>query len=203
MIKTEKLSTIWKGNEVVMNDETVIAILSELKKCYLGGIVDALDFAIEAIKAREPITGETSDGYHTFNELYHHRAVLFSVIVANYKERAWKSVRHHDGTMYDGMFIVGIDTPDGQATYHYDINPYWDMFDCKVLEFAPEWDGHTPAQAIERIGKLKAQKPVKPITSEEQYGDHLQHCPSCGKALPNSGEYGKSHYCYKCGQAVK
>ena len=27
------------------------------------------------------ITGETSDGYHTFNELYHHRAVLFSVIV--------------------------------------------------------------------------------------------------------------------------
>lgn len=28
----------------------------------------------------EKITGETSDGYHTFNELYHHRAVLFSVI---------------------------------------------------------------------------------------------------------------------------
>lgn len=113
--------------------------------------------AIALLKAQEPITGETSDGYHTFNELYHHRAVLFSVIVANYKDRAWKSVRHHDGTMYDGMFIVGIDTPDGQATYHYDIDPYWDMFDCKVREFAPEWDGHTPAQAIERIGKLKAQ----------------------------------------------
>ena len=115
--------------------------------------------ALALLKAQEAITGETSDGYHTFNELYHHRAVLFSVIVANYKDRAWKSVRHHDGTMYDGMFIVGIDTPDGQATYHYDINPYWDMFDCKVREFAPEWDGHTPAQAIERIGKLKAQEP--------------------------------------------
>ena len=114
--------------------------------------------ALALLKAQEPITGETSDGYHTFNELYHHRAVLFSVIVANYKDRAWKSVRHHDGTMYDGMFIVGIDTPDGQATYHYDINPYWDMFDCKVREFAPKWDGHTPAQAIERIGKLKAQE---------------------------------------------
>lgn len=24
--------------------------------------------------------GEVSDGYHTFNELYHHRAILFSVI---------------------------------------------------------------------------------------------------------------------------
>lgn len=101
------------------------------------------------------ITGETSDGYHTFNELYHHRAVLFSVIVKAFPDRAWKSRKHHDGSMYDGMFIVGIETPDGQASYHYDINPYWDMFQCKELEYAPEWDGHTPAQAIDRIGKLE------------------------------------------------
>lgn len=101
-----------------------------------------------------PIDGETSDGYHTFNELYHHRAVLFSVIVATFGERAWKSKLHADGTMYDGMFIVGIKTPDGQATYHYDIDPYWNLFRCTELERAPEWDGHTPNQAIERIGKL-------------------------------------------------
>jgi hypothetical protein len=68
--------------------------------------------------------------------------------------------------MYDGMFIVGIETPDGQATYHYDIDPYWDMFKCRVLDNAPEWDGHTPAQAIERIGKLKAQEP-RVMTLEE------------------------------------
>lgn len=101
-----------------------------------------------------PIDGETSDGYHTFNELYHHRAVLFSVIVATFGERAWKSKLHADGTMYDGMFIVGIETPDGQATYHYDIDPYWNLFRCTELDRAPEWDGHTPNQAIERIGKL-------------------------------------------------
>jgi len=101
-----------------------------------------------------PVTGETSDGYHTFNELYHHRAVLFSVIVRDHIDRAWKSKAHHDGTMYDGMFIVGIETPEGQATYHYDIDPYWDMFDCKELDQAPEWDGHTPDDAIERIATL-------------------------------------------------
>ena len=101
------------------------------------------------------ITGETSDGYHTFNELYHHRAVLFSVIVKAFPDRAWKSRKHHDGTMYDGMFIVGIETPDGQASYHYDVYPYWDMFECKELEYAPEWDGHTPDEAICRIGNLK------------------------------------------------
>lgn len=102
----------------------------------------------------QPIDGNTSDGYHTFNELYHHRAVLFSVIVKIFADRAWKSKLHADGTMYDGMFIVGIETPDGQATYHYDVDPYWDMFQCKEVDRAPEWDGHTPDQAIERIGKL-------------------------------------------------
>ena len=101
-------------------------------------------------------TGETSDGFHTMAELYHHRAVLFSVIVRDHAELAWKSKLHSDGTMYDGMFIVGIQTSQGQATYHYDIEPYWEMFDCRELERAPEWDGHTPEQAIERIATLGA-----------------------------------------------
>lgn len=110
----------------------------------------------------QPIDGNTSDGYHTFNELYHHRAVLFSVIVENFAARAWKSKLHADGTMYDGMFIVGIETPDGQATYHYDVEPYWNLFRCKEVDRAPEWDGHTPDQAIERIGKLVDCKTDRP-----------------------------------------
>jgi hypothetical protein len=157
---------------------------------------------IVLLKAQEPITGETSDGYHTFNELYHHRAVLFSVIVANYFNRAWKSKKHHDGTMYNGMFIVGIDTPDGQATYHYDVEPYWDMFKCRVLDNAPEWDGHTPAQAIERIGKLKAQEAIRPgigiIHNDDGSERYFMHCPIDGTTF-NEGD----RYCRKCGRAVK
>lgn len=103
--------------------------------------------------------GEISDGYHTFNELYHHRAVLFSVIVRCFQDKAWKAKQHHDGTMYDGMFIVGTETPDGQATYHYDLDPYWYIFECKEIDKAPEWDGHSPDQAIERIGKLCPEPP--------------------------------------------
>ena len=112
-----------------------------------------------------PVTGDTSDGYHTFNELYHHRAVLFSVICNEHHDIAWKSKKHHDGTMYDGMFIVGIETPEGQATYHYDIDPYWNLFRVKELELAPEWDGHTPGEAIRRIGTLT--QPNEPLTLEE------------------------------------
>ena len=98
--------------------------------------------------------GDCTDGYHTFNELYHHRAVLFSVICNTFKDLAWKSKQHDDpknNPMYDGMFIVGIETKKGQATYHYDINPYWNMFNVKELDKAPKWDGHTPEDAINRI----------------------------------------------------
>lgn len=111
--------------------------------------------ALIVLSEKEPtINGETSDGYHTFNELYHHRAVLFSVICNSHLSLAWKSMHHSDGTMFDGMFIVGIQTPKGQATYHYNFNPYWDMFYVKNLEFAPEWDGHTSDDAIKRIASL-------------------------------------------------
>lgn len=116
--------------------------------------LDEVSELVELIRP-VPVTGATSDGYHTFDELYHHRAVLFSVVVAMFRGRSWKSLHHHDGTMYDGMFIVGIDTPAGPATYHYDVEPYWDMFPCRVLDRAPEWDGHTPDDAIERIGTLR------------------------------------------------
>ena len=103
----------------------------------------------------QPVTGETSDGYHTFDELYDHRAKLFSAIVRDHRYSAWKSRLHHDGTMYEGMFIVGVETPQGQATYHYNVDPYWEIFDCKELVRAPEWDGHTPEQAISRIASLR------------------------------------------------
>lgn len=98
--------------------------------------------------------GYLSDGYHTFNDLYHHRAILFSVICNSMPDKAWKSKLHDTGDMFERMFIVGIETPEGQATYHYDVNPYWDMFKVKELEKAPKWDGHTPIDAINRIAKL-------------------------------------------------
>ena len=140
------------------------------------------------------INGETSDGYHTFNELYHHRAVLFSVIVRDHRELAWKARKHHDGTMYDGMFIVGIDTPNGQATYHYDLDPYWDMFDCEEREFAPEWDGHTSDEAIARIAELGSGTcEWLPVESCHTFAGPGWECSNCGHEV---GEY--EHDFYNC-----
>lgn len=98
------------------------------------------------------INGQTSDGYHTFDELYYHRMILFSVICGQNKERAWKSLLHADGTMYDDYFIVGITTDSGDYSYHYHVK-YWDEFDVKEVERAPEWDGHKPSD-IKRLQTL-------------------------------------------------
>jgi hypothetical protein len=87
--------------------------------------------------------GQISDGYHTFDELYYHRMVLFAVICNQNKGRAWKSKFHHDGIMYEDYFIVGIETIEGHYTYHYHMD-HWNLFHVKTLEYAPEWDGHKP-----------------------------------------------------------
>ena len=174
-------------------------------------MMDNDEHMVEKIVERQPtvdaepvITGETSDGYHTFNELYHHRAVLFSVIVKAFEDKAWKSRKHHDGTMYDGMFIVGVETPYGQATYHYDIEPYWDMFCCQEIERAPEWDGHTPAQAIERIGKLEPVRHGRWETKVYTTGDVLDDCwivEHREEVCSECGEWqiGISNFCPYCG----
>jgi len=87
--------------------------------------------------------GMVSDGYHTFDELYYHRMILFSVVCNQNAQSAWKSKLHSDGTMFDNYFIVGITTSMGEYTYHYPIE-HWDLFYVNELDRAPEWDGHEP-----------------------------------------------------------
>ena len=89
-------------------------------------------------------TSGMTDGYHSFSDLYHQRAVLFAALCHAYPDKAWRSLKHADGTMFEGgYFICGIETPQGQYTYHYK-GDKWDLFYfCKTLEFAPEYDGHT------------------------------------------------------------
>ena len=103
--------------------------------------------------------GELSDGFHTFNGLYEQRMILFAALVKAYKDRAWKSYRHEDGEYCfgGGWFIVGIDTPEGGYTYHYE-NKYWDMFDCIDLPRGKHWDGHTEADAETRLMSLEPER---------------------------------------------
>lgn len=87
---------------------------------------------------------DLSDGYHTFRQLYYQRMMLFAALVKQNRDKAWKSLRHEDGELCfgGGWFIVGIDTPEGSYTYHYE-EKYFSLFDCVELEKGKHWDGHT------------------------------------------------------------
>lgn len=97
-------------------------------------------------------TNGVSDGAHTFGELYYDRMVLFNVLTNCHKSESWKSKLHDDGTMFDGYFIVGITTPEGPFTYHYE-NKYWEAYDVQELKTAPPHDGHT-SKDIHRLFSL-------------------------------------------------
>lgn len=122
---------------------------------------------ILAIKDTGCSVGEVSDGYHTFDELYDHRCVLFIALCNTYAFEhngklgftAWRTRLHSDGTMFDGYFVAGMtfefSSNPGQATYHLQ-NKYWDRFSSKVsiLDRAPEYNGHSPTEALERIASF-------------------------------------------------
>jgi hypothetical protein len=108
---------------------------------------------------QEPVAidGNTSDGYHTFNELYEFRkaynAALFNEWAAGGKCSVHKSWRHHDGELCfgGGWFIVVAVLPDGQISNHYEAKD-WDLFAVPETERALfEFDGHTGANVVERL----------------------------------------------------
>lgn len=99
--------------------------------------------------------GQISDGYHTFDELYRYRMIYHAWAVRAWQQAGYpvvKSHRHSDGESCfgGGWFIVSAQLPTGQVSNHYE-DEYWDLFDCPEVEKAPEWDGHTPQQAADRI----------------------------------------------------
>ena len=117
-------------------------------------VMRAINVILDDYRVEGVSRNSISDGYHTFDELYFHRMVLFSIILNQNKELAWKSRKHDDGSMFDGnYFIVGIETPEGQYTYHYHME-HWDHFQVKELDCAPKWDGHKPSD-ITRLFSIK------------------------------------------------
>ncbi len=122
--------------------------LDNLKVSELKEIVASIEEVDNNTIIRVPENGveNVSDGFHTFKDLYYQRAILFATIVNTHKEISWKSYKHSDGNYCFNKngewFIVGIDTPAGPYTYHFE-KRYWNLFKCEEYETAIEWDGHT------------------------------------------------------------
>ena len=105
------------------------------------------------------IDENTSDGYHTFKELYEYRmlynALLFNEWAKQGKYNVHKSKKHFEGDLCfgGGWFVVYAETPHGQISNHYKLKD-WDLFKCKVREKAIKWDGHTPQDVAKTLLNL-------------------------------------------------
>jgi hypothetical protein len=105
---------------------------------------------------------DTSDGHHTFRELYEHRYTLYIALcrmVAFQLDdtRVLRSRLHHDGTMFDDSFILMIDAdrPGEQISYHLPLSRWDDADFANTVERAPEYDGHTPTDVLARVAALR------------------------------------------------
>ena len=97
--------------------------------------------------------GSLSDGYHTFDELYHHRCILFIALMKSNSAISWRSKCHSDGEVWPNWFIAGMNLPTSVVTYHLPLW-LWDMLDglnVNTLEAAPLWDGHTSNDVVARL----------------------------------------------------
>jgi len=140
--------------------------------------ITSLRQAIEQAEKQEPvIDGNTSDGYHTFNELYEFRkaynVALFNEWAAGGKCSVHKSWRHHDGELCfgGGWFIVVAVLPQGQISNHYEAKD-WGLFAIPEVERALfEFDGHTGNDVIERLKSYTTPQPQREwvgLTLEEK-----------------------------------
>ncbi len=102
------------------------------------------------------VDGGTSDGYHTFNELYEFRKLYNAALFNAWRERGGydvhKSWKHSDGELCFGgdWFIVMAQLPTGQISNHYEASD-WDLFQIPERDTANQWDGHTAADVAERL----------------------------------------------------
>jgi hypothetical protein len=113
-------------------------------------------------------TNLISDGYHTFKELYDHRVQLFIALCktslklegelmrgTSWISSVWRSKLHCDGSGIEGWFIMGIFMrPGKQITYHLPMSKWDDCNGIPTYKTAPEWDGHTSADVLERLSNL-------------------------------------------------
>lgn len=133
---------------------------------YRIGLRKAIDFCHEAKEMYDEetkVTENTSDGYHTFKELYEYRMLYNALIFNEWAKQGLyevhKSLRHNDGELCfgGGWFVVVAMLPSGMITNHYE-EKYWDNFKIPSLgKSSIPFDGHTPNDVANRISEFLKQ----------------------------------------------
>ena len=68
---------------------------------------------------------------------------------------------------------MGIDTPEGSYTYHYE-DKYFSLFNCEELECGKHWDGHTEKDVTRLLSLPSTQQEQRWIPCSERLPDVAQ-----------------------------
>lgn len=103
------------------------------------------------------VNGDISDGYHTFDELYDHRCLLY---IAWITSDGCPGAPYRIPDHYPGWDVLGVDTYGGQISYHVPAK-YRHLYESHIPLAGDgyQFDGHTSQVVIERIAKLIADRP--------------------------------------------
>ena len=92
------------------------------------------------------IGNDISDGYHTFDELYEHRVLLYILAIKGLPEKAYVKLDHYEGWDCIYQYING-----NQISYHVPVK-YRDLYisECEV-DNEHTYDGHTSQDVLNTI----------------------------------------------------
>jgi hypothetical protein len=126
------------------------------------------DDGVPHIVSHDRAVGIERDEHHTMDALYEYRMLYHSFAVMWWREQEYpvvKSWKHSNGEdcFGGGWFIVVAILPEGQVSNHYRA-AHWDLFDVPEVRLPPEFDGHTPSQAADRIAAALAREKVERST---------------------------------------
>lgn len=147
---SQNIMTVIAEQSLEYNIDTILADCEKLEAWVLKN--EPKDVA--APEALED-TGELSDGYHTFNELYAARHILFVNLCLTLPNVAFWTHRNKEGKTMEGWFILGLQSSDEQLTFHLPVEylPYV-AGEIKEVERNELYDGHGTDEVLERLSAL-------------------------------------------------
>lgn len=174
-VVAQEVSLVGKGGEIHRSFvKTWLERAGEHTESSPAGHVSAMITAAVRDGALRVVDGQTSDGFHTFDELYRHRLLLNAALFNAWgrgRARGYatgpeydvhRSLLHHDGEapFGGGWFIVVAALPTGQVSWHYPVE-HWDLFrQVPETHRAAVWDGHTADQAADRLQRFLEEGPL-------------------------------------------
>ncbi len=107
---------------------------------------------MDIIKIEVADLSKVSDGYHTIDELYQHRELLFiNLCLMQPRKCCWK----HD--LSSEWFLLYLESGLGQISYHIEGKYLYLIKDCINEDADHKWDGHESSDVLERLERIAAQ----------------------------------------------